>query len=94
MAQPKYKHFNKRYVYLTQLRKQEISHLIHILNEKCEPLLHNELKQKYHINTAYLQTTQIHNCIPKQWLCKLKSCSNIAPIHKVDIKMKVNKKNQ
>ncbi len=68
-----------------------ISNLRHILNEQCEPLMHNELNHKYHINT-FLQTTEIHKFILKQWLCKLKNCNNIAPIHKLDIKLEVNKK--
>ncbi len=50
------------------------------------------ITHKYHTNTTFLQTTLIHQCIPKQWLCKLKICNNIAPIHKLDIKLKVNKK--
>ncbi len=48
MAQPKYSHY--KYVYLKSGENKGISHLRHILNEKCEPLMHNELKQKYHIN--------------------------------------------
>ncbi len=63
---------------------KEILRLRQIINEKCEPLMHNEPKQKYHINTTFLQTTQIHKCIPKQWLCKLNNCNNIVPIHKLN----------
>ncbi len=65
---------NNKYVYLKKnWENKGISYLRDILNGKCEPLMHNELKQKYHINTTFLQTTLIHKCIPKQWLCKLKN---------------------
>ncbi len=85
---------NNKYVdfFFFKWENNGISYLRHILNGQCEPLTHNELKQKYHINTTFLQTTLKHKCIAKQWLCKLKNCNNIAQIHKLDIKLKVNKK--
>ncbi len=56
---------NNKYVYLKNWENKGISHLRHILIEKCDPLMHNEPKQKYHINTTFLQTTLLHKYIPK-----------------------------
>ncbi len=63
----KYLTVNKKSLHVKSWENKGINQVRDILNEKCEFLNNEELKQQYNIDTSFLLTLQVQATIPKTW---------------------------
>ena len=66
---------NKELLYWKTWEGQGISQLKDILNNHNLYLTHEELKNKYNIRTTFLDTLNIQNSIPTDWIKQIKNSS-------------------
>ncbi len=59
---------NKEFLYWKSWEDQGIAHVKDILNDHNLYLTHEELKNKYNIKTTFLDTLNIQNSIPTDWI--------------------------
>jgi len=83
-----------KYIYIKDWENKNITQIKHLFNERGEQLSHKELIRKYNISTHFLQTLQIQNSIPKEWIKRIKHTQTIPTPNTTEINIIINNKIQ
>jgi hypothetical protein len=81
---------NKKYLYLKLWEKKYILTVRNLFNEFGILLTDKELQDKYQINTTFLQTLQVHENIPSNWIKLINNTNHTLPPCNTEIKIKIN----
>ena len=80
----------KGHIYIKSWEIKNILMMRDLFNEFGILLTHNELKNKYNINTTFLQTMQVHKAIPSNWIIQINNHSSTLPPSNHTLKLRIN----
>ena len=82
------------YIYFKNWEEKNILKVRDLFNQFGKLMKHEDLTEKYKINTNFLHTLQIHDSLPVEWIRHIKNTHTNLPSTNTEINIKINDKVQ